>query len=422
MEIQRNWAGNYQYNAARFHIPERVEDLQQLVSRSNQVKVLGTRHSFNHIADTTEDLISLGNFNRVLELDREKMTVTVEAGIRYSDLGQYLQMKGFALPNMASLPHISVAGACATATHGSGDKNRSLAASVRSLEMITGEGDVVHVSRDESNEQMDGLAVGLGALGVVTKLTLDVVPSFQMRQDVYENLPLSSLKEHFDEISSSAYSVSLFTDWREERFNQVWLKQRLTEGESIQQKDVFFGATLATCKLHPVPGHGAEHCTEQMGVAGDWHERLPHFRMDFTPSSGKELQSEYIIPREHAYEALQAIAPLKEEIAPLLHISEIRTIAADQIWMSPYYKQNSVGLHFTWKDNWEEVQKVLPKIEECLAPFHARPHWGKLFTMAPEHLQGLYEKLPDFQQLLGQYDPNGKFRNKFLNTYIYKKN
>lgn len=419
MEVQRNWAGNYQYNATRFHIPETVEQVQQLVSRSNLVKVLGTRHSFNHIADTTEDLISLGKFNRVLKLDPEEQTVTVESGIKYSDLCQYLQRNGFGLENMASLPHISVAGACATATHGSGNKNRTLAASIRALEMVTGEGDVVHFSRDESHEHMDGVAVGLGGLGVVTKLTLDVVPTYQMRQDVYEHLSFSALKEHFEEISSSAYSVSLFTDWQEERFNQVWLKERITEGNTIQRNAEFFGATLATSNCHPVPGHGAEHCTEQMGIAGHWHERLPHFRMDFTPSSGQELQSEYIIPREHTYDALQAIAQLKGEIAPLLHISEIRTIAGDHLWMSPYYKQNSVGIHFTWKDNWEEVQKVLPKIEERLAPFHARPHWGKLFTMAPEHVKGLYEKLPDFQQLLGQYDPNGKFRNKFLNTYIY---
>ncbi|MDQ0253255.1 xylitol oxidase [Evansella vedderi] len=419
MEEQRNWAGNFKYSAARIHKPESMEQVQQLVARSNKVKVLGTRHSFNAIADTTEDHISLGNLNRVLELDRERRTVTVEGGIQYSDLCQYLHQNGYGLPNMASLPHISVAGACATATHGSGDENHILATSVREMEFVTAKGDVVHFSRDHSPELMGGAAVSLGGLGVVTKLTLDVIPAFQMRQDVYENLPLSNVKGHFEDITSSAYSVSLFTDWREETFNQVWLKHKLTEGISFEEKPEFFGATIATTKVNPVPGSEAVNCTEQLGVTGEWHERLPHFRMDFTPSSGEELQSEYIFPRQHAYDALSAVAQLGEEIAPHLHVSEVRTIAEDDLWMSSCYKQKSVAIHFTWKDDWDSVQKLLPKIEEQLSPFQARPHWGKLFTMEPKHLQGLYEKLPDFQQLLQHYDPQGKFRNKFLDKYIF---
>jgi xylitol oxidase len=419
MGEQRNWAGNYTYNATRWHSPENIEQVKELVNCYSNIRVIGTRHSFNGIADSSEDIISLQNLNKVVSLDRENQTVTVEGGIKYSELSRYLHQHGYALQNLASLPHISVAGACTTATHGSGDQNSNLATAVVEMEIVTAAGDIVYFSLKDNEELMHGVVVGLGGLGVVTKLTLSVVPAFSMKQHVYENLPLSVLKEHFDNIFSSAYSVSLFTDWKNDMFNQVWLKHYLPVQNSFEAEPEFFGALLATENRHPVQGLGTENCTKQLGISGPWFERLPHFRMDFTPSSGKELQSEYIVPRCHAYDALCTISKIREHVAPLLHISEVRTIAKDELWMSPCYQQDSVAIHFTWIDNWVAVQEVLPKIEEQLAPFNARPHWGKLFTMPPAQLQSRYERLPDFQQLLQNYDPQGKFRNKFLNTYIF---
>jgi xylitol oxidase len=418
VENDRNWAGNYRYSASELHVPENVGQVQELVARSSRLKVLGTRHSFNGIADSTESLLSLEKLNRVTALDHTRNKVTVEAGIRYGELCQYLHSNGYALHNLASLPHITVAGACATATHGSGDLNGNLATAVHSLEVVKADGETVVFSREQQDEVIAGAVVGLGGLGVVTKITLDVIPVFQMSQYVYDNLPLVHLKEHFDDIFSSAYSVSLFTDWKKATFNQVWLKRRVTDHASAQVEPEFFGATPATAHRHPVPGHTSENCNEQMGIPGPWYERLPHFRMDFTPSAGEELQSEYFVPRQDAYHALCAIDRLREYISPLLHVSEVRTIAEDNLWMSPCYKQESVAIHFTWKANWGAVQQVLPIIEKQLAPFHARPHWGKLFAMPPARLQTLYEKLPDFQQLLLHCDPQGKFRNAFLNKYI----
>jgi alditol oxidase len=419
MNNPSNWAGNYVYRAARLHQPKTVEQIQELVTHSDKLKALGTRHSFNDIADSAGDLISLEHFDKVVGLDPERRTVTVEAGIRYAQLARWLHGEGYALHNLASLPHISVAGACATATHGSGDHHGSLATAVSGMEMVTGSGDRLTFSREQDRDQMDGAVVGLGGLGVITKLTLDVSPTFEMQQDVYENLPLEELEDHFDELSSSAYSVSLFTDWRNEDFNQVWLKRRVSDGVSIKAEPQLFGARLAKSRLHPIAMISAENCTEQMGICGPWFERLPHFRMDFTPSSGEELQSEYLVPRQHAFAALCVIDQLREHVAPLIQISEVRTIAADNLWMSPFYEQACIAIHFTWKKDWDGVRNVLPIIEEGLAPFEARPHWGKLFTMSPARLQALYKRMPDFRQLLGQYDPQGKFRNDFLERYIF---
>lgn len=419
IDHRSNWAGNYRYSAARLHHPETIAQIQELVVHRTKLRVLGSRHSFNGIADCSEDQISLSHFDRVIAVDPERRTVIVEAGVRYGDLCASLHREGFALHNMASLPHISVAGACATATHGSGEGNRNLATAVSAMEVVDGKGDVVTLSREHDGDQFAGAVVGLGGLGVVTRLTLDVEPAYEMRQEVYENLPLAQLEAHFDEIQASAYSVSLFTDWQSERVSQVWLKRRVGDGSEAEVEPELFGARFVRGRRHPIPGISAESCTEQMGISGPWHERLPHFRMEFTPSSGEELQTEYFVPRPHAMAAFHAISGLRERIGPLLQISEIRTIAADDLWMSPCHKQACVGFHFTWIKDWSAVSKVLPLIEEQLAALDPRPHWGKLFTMQPRQVQAAYAKLPDFRRLLQSYDPEGKFRNSFVDTYIF---
>ena len=415
----KNWAGNLEYSTDRLTSIDSLEQVRDFVKKTSKVKVLGTRHCFNNIADSTDNLLSLKSMDKVVALDPETRTVTIEAGMTYGQLCPYLNSKGFALHNLASLPHISIAGACSTATHGSGDKNGNLATAVSGLEMVTAAGEVVKLSRQADGETFRGAVVGLGALGVITKVTLDIQPTFMMRQYVYENLPLAQLKNNFETIVSSAYSVSLFTDWQKERVNELWIKSRTEEGQAFQANPEFFGAKLATKNLHPIAELSAENCTEQMGVPGPWYERLPHFRIGFTPSAGKELQSEYFVPRHHAVEAILAVQRLRDQVSPYLMISEIRTIAADDLWLSPCYKQPCVTIHFTWKQDWPAVRKLLPVIEKELAPFNARPHWGKLFTIPPARLAFIYEKLPEFIQLSRKYDPQGKFRNEFLNINIF---
>jgi xylitol oxidase len=383
------------------------------------VKVLGTRHSFNSIADSSYNLLSLKPMHEVVHLDPEARAVTVAAGITYGQLCPYLDAKGFALHNLASLPHISIAGAASTATHGSGETNGNLATAIAALEMITATGDVVKLSRVSDGESFRGAVVGLGALGVITRITLDLQPTYTVRQYVYENLPLAQMKEHFDEIQASGYSVSLFTDWQQQRISELWIKSRVREGQSFAAPPEFFGAKLATRNLHPIANLSAENCTEQMGVPGPWYDRLPHFRMGFTPSAGKELQSEYLLPRRNAVDAILAVERLRDQVTPHLLISEIRTIAADDLWMSTCYRQPSVAIHFTWKPDWPAVRQVLPVIERELSPFQARPHWAKLFTLSPVELQSRYERLSEFRQMAAKYDPKGKFRNDFLNKNVF---
>ena len=413
----KNWAGNLEYSTGNVHYPKTVSEVQEVVKKCNKLTSLGSRHSFNTIADSTENQLSLQELNKVVSLDKTANTVTVEAGMRYGDLAPYLHQNGYALHNLASLPHITIAGSCATATHGSGVSNGNLATAIAAIEFVNAAGEIVNLSKKDG-DQFQGAVVGLGALGIVTKVTLDLLPTFNMKQYVYRNLLMGELEKNFDAIVSSGYSVSLFTDWKNKNINEVWVKSKSAAGDADPPAELF-GAKLATKNMHPIEEEDAINCTEQMGVPGPWFERMPHFKMGFKPSAGKELQAEFFVPIEHAYEAMMAMESLHEKITPHLFISEIRTIHEDNLWMSPCYKKTCVALHTTWKQETEIVMNLLPLVEAQLAPFNARPHWAKLFTLPPAVLQSRIEKLADFKALVKQYDPNGKFRNDFLNKNLY---
>lgn len=419
-ERLKNWAGNVEYSTEKLLNVGTLNQVQDFVRKQSKFKVLGTRHCFNTIADSKEQFLSLQDMDNVVALDSAARTVTVAGRMTYGKLAPYLDSKGFALANLASLPHISIAGACSTATHGSGEKNGNLSSTVSALEIVSPGGDVITLTRQQDGERFLASVVGLGALGVVTKVTLDVQPTFQMQQYVYENLPLAQLIEHFDEIEAAAYSVSIFTDWQKQRINEVWLKKIFDPENKADAPEQFFGAKRASRNLHPIAELSAENCTEQMGVPGPWYERLPHFKMGFTPSAGKELQAEYFVPRRNAVDAILAVEKLREQIGPHLLISEIRAIAPDNLWLSPCYHQPSVTIHFTWKQEPDAVMKLLPIIERELAPYNPRPHWGKLFTIPPAQLRARYEKMGEFIRIAREFDPGGKLRNEFLNANLFR--
>jgi xylitol oxidase len=414
-----NWAGNLAYNASRFLSPETVAEAQLAVGDAPKLRVIGSRHCFNDIADTTGAQLSLEHLNRVISLDKSARRVTVEGGIRYSDLGPWLHRQGYALHNFASLPHISVAGACATATHGSGATIGNLATAVAAIEFINAAGDFVSLSREKNPDTFAGSAVSLGALGVITRLTLDVVPAFDVRQQVYRDLPVAALDAHFAEVMASGYSVSIFTDWLGDTVEQVWIKSKVEGTAGSEATQSLHGARPATQNMHPVAELDAVNCTDQMGIAGPAHDRLPHFRIGSTPAGGDDLQAEYFVAREHGPAAVRALYAIGDRLTPVLLISEIRAIAGDDLWMSPCYRRPSIALHFSFKPDLQGALRVLPGIEEALAPFDPRPHWGKLFTMPPAQLQARYAKLEAFRALLKTYDPGGKFRNAFIERNIF---
>jgi len=401
-----NWAGNVRFHAARWHRPTSVAELRDLVGAATAVRVLGTGHSFNAIADTAGDLVSVAGLPPEVDIDSDRGTVRVAAGLRYGDVAPRLHAAGWALPNLASLPHLSIAGAVATGSHGSGDANGNLATAVVGLDLVLADGSLW------APPDVGPWVVGLGALGVVTHLTLRLKPTFEIAQYVYDGVPLPSDPAAVDELFGAGYSVSLFTRWTSDHGNQAWVKG--PHGGTVPPR--WLGGILADGPRHPIPGAPAENCTRQQGIAGPWHERLPHFRPDATPSAGDELQSEYLVSRERAAEALAAMASLSETVAPALHVSELRTVAADELWLSPSYRRDSLAIHFTWVNDAATVAPAMAAVEEVLAPFDARPHWGKLFGYGG--FRERYERFDDFVALVRRHDPAGKFRNAWLDRIL----
>ena len=419
----RNWAGNLTYHATSLHEPRSVAEVQAIVRdiarRSGRVRAVGTRHSFSDVADTDGDLLSLAWQPGRFEVDASAGTVTVDPGVRFGELAQALDEAGFALHTMASLPHISVAGAVATATHGSGITRQNLSAAVAAMDLVTADGDLVRIDRREDPELVDAAAVSLGALGIVTALTLAVEPAYEMRQDVYEDLPIAAFCERFEEIAGIAESVSFFTGWRGPTIDQVWVKSRVESARWVELPDRLHGAILATVQRHPIRGLEPAAATPQLGVVGRWYDRLPHFRLDHTPSSGHELQAELFVDRRDAADAFVALDRMRVDLAPLVQVSEIRTIAADELWLSPAYRRDSVAFHFTWVPDAAAVAPMLRRVEAALEPFEPRPHWGKLSSIAPDVVRARYERLTEFAALAERLDPGGVFRNTFVERLVF---
>lgn len=402
-----NWSGSHRYRAGELHRPQTLEEVRSVVTDAHgTLQVLNTRHTFTAIGDA-DGLISLDRLAGAhgIEIDASARTATVGPAVTYAELARGLTARGFALENLASLPHISVAGAIATGTHGSGIRLGNLATAVRGLELIAGSGD--RLTLGSSDPRLPGAAVHLGALGVVTSVRLAIEPYYELRQDVYLGLGWEVLTAHFEEVMSAGRSVSVFHDFGE-RTREVWVKGDLDR----KVGDDLFGAVPAREPRNPVPGGSPENCTAQLGSPGPWSERLPHFRSGFTPSAGEEIQSEWFVAREDALAAIQALRPLAPRIRELLQIAELRVIAADELWMSPHHRRDSAALHFTWRLEPEPVARVCAEIEAALAPLAPRAHWGKLFSPGP--LRWRPERLTDFLALRAELDPAGRFANPWL--------
>ena len=412
----RSWSGTVDYGPGPLHAPTSVAELRALVGRSSRIRALGTRHSFSEIAASDADLVTLAQLPADLEIDTAARTVRVAAGVRYGELALAAHAQGLATANMGSLPHISVGGATATGTHGSGDRRRSLSSAVRAIELVTADGDQITLSREGDPEIFDGAVLALGTLGIVTHLTLDLVPAMPMRQSVHLDFPAERMGEaDLQAMLAGGSSVSLFHHW-DGHIAQAWVKQVV--GVDEQLPEVWLDGRRADRPVHPLPGMPADFCTDQTGEPGPAHERLPHFRLEFTPSNGEEIQSEYFVAREDIAAALAAVTELGERIRPLLHASEVRSVAADELWLSPAHQRDSACVHFTWKQLPEQVAALLPEIEERLAPFAPRPHWGKVFTTAPEQVRAQYPRLGDFHALRDRLDPGRTFTNAYVDRLL----
>jgi len=412
-----NWAGNVVFTPADVLRPSDIPEAQQMIAAAPKIRPLGTRHSFNDIADGPQ-LISLSDITSPCELDETARTVTVSGAAPYGAVAAFLQEHGWALHNLGSLPHISIAGATATATHGSGDGNGVLSTAVRGVERIGADGELTWVRAGDPD--FDGSVVALGALGVITRMTLAIEPTYDITQQVYTGVAWETFLSEFDEIMGGAYSVSALGRWSTPILSTLWFKNRQRSGEaSAEAAPQRFGGGRVAADVHAIiEGDAPDDNMTPLGTGGAWSSRLAHFRFDRAPSAGgNEIQSEFFVPRAQAVDALRAIRPLGDRIDPLLHVSEFRTFAGDDLWLSGGEGGPRVAIHFTWHQRPAEVAALLPDIEAALAPFTPRAHWGKVYSRGFDQAGG-FRRLDDFAALAARVDPEGKFRNAHLDRVL----
>ncbi len=411
----KNWAGNLSFSSKEFIEIDSVKKLQTIVSNARGIKVLASGHSFSDIADTKDTLISIKNLSFEIGIDSNKREALVPAGMQYSDVSRYLEKHGWAVSNMASLGEVTIAGAILTGTHGSGSSNGILSTAVIGFEMVLESGSILTTDRENSSD-FPGFIVSLGALGVFTKYKLKIVPSFSIRQVVYENINIESIANNFDLVFDRAYSVSFFSNWAQNSTGQIWMKF-LDDSKPFNISSDWIDGNLAKVKQHPVKINDASPCTDQLATSGKWLDRLPHFKLNSSPVSGDEVQTEYLVDRRYVKQYISELAEIGDEIASKVYTTEIRTIKADDLWLSGAYERETVGFHFTWRKS-DSLVNFLPKIESILGKHDGRPHWGKLFDVPKDKLPSRYPKFSDFEVLLQKYDPNKKFRNNFINKYF----
>lgn len=405
--MTRNWAGSHEYTAPEIEIAATVDDVRRLVARPGRVHALGTRHSFTDLPDTTGTLIDVSALAGAVAIDADARSVTVAAGTRYGVLASALHASGFALHNMGSLPHISVAGAAATGTHGSGDANPVLSTAVRALRYVGADAEVHEVRRGDRD--FPALVVGLGAFGIIVEVELDIQPSFRARQDIYDRLTWDAFLDDVDAVTAAAYSVSVFTRWEGDEVGFVWAKTRLRTDDDAVADSILDGHLT----LDRSPLGSGENITE-LGTPGPWMLRLPHFRLDREPSFGAEIQTEYFVDRADAPAALAAVRELAPVVAPHLAVSELRTAARDELWLSPAYERDVLAIHFTWLPHPGDVARLLPQLEGALAPFRARPHWGKAHAFDAVALSRVHPRIADARAVFERLDPDGRFSNAHL--------
>jgi xylitol oxidase len=407
----QNWSKNVEFNDRGYFQPESLIELQELVRSNQKIRARGTAHCFNEIANTSSYAINLAKMPKIIEVSAATNSVKVSSGLTYGELAPELHSQGWALNNLASLPHISIAGSISTGTHGSGIKNQNLANQVLSLDIVTAEGELRHI--DRTNPAFNALVVGLGLGGIVYQYELKIEPTFEIRQVIYPEIPFDVLQRNFDQILGTAYSVSYFTDWGSAQVGNLWCKFR--DDEVIPES--VGGSAQADKKYHPIPSVDPVACTDQLGESGDWHQRLSHFKLEFTPSVGEEIQTEFFVDRKDAAAAIEAVSKLGEEITPLLWITELRTLAADDLWLSGAYQRDTLAIHFTWKKDLA-IFPVIERVEAALRPFNYRPHWGKVFTADGKYLSSVYPKMSEFKALVEALDPASKFENTFIRRIL----
>lgn len=416
----RNWAGNVQFTAQSFIQPENETEIAAALLKSEQLRVVGTGHSWSTICTTNQNLLNLDRYNKVLQVDKEKLQVTVQPGIKLWQLNEYIDKQGLALKNLGSIARQSLAGAISTATHGTGIGFQILASQIEKFKLIKPDGDILEIHSEKDKDLFNLSIVNLGALGVISEMTINVVPAYQLHDRTYV-APLQEVIDNLDELveetdhfklwwfphvdqavvyrytrTQQAANDSRLRQWLMDEFLSVNVYRLLLKAGNIN-RDWRRNINRTLVKKFIQPLNRIEKSYKVFNVLEPPIHREVEWAFDI--SVAKELLREYT----------SFINASKHRIN---FIQEIRFTKADEYALSPCYGRNTMWLGAYNADNfgWEEL---MSDFESLAIKYKGRPHWGKEFNVSATYLQQQYPNFKKFTTLREQFDPTGKLLNDF---------
>lgn len=454
--LHRNWCGNVRFGGTPL-VPESVEQLQEAVRLATPpIRVVGRGHSFSPLAECVGgSLLCLARLNRVLDFRAPTSmgsmgSITVEGGTTYSEIARFLGRQG-ALRNLPSCPQFTVAGAIATATHGSGVTHQNLAADVTMLEFVAGDGSLICYEDGETATLLEGLRVHLGCLGVVSRLTLVVCPFYEVETFCYIDVPLAPMIENLPALWTTCDSLSVWTSgfgrgpgagtcWMVFRhFCPHWKPSAAVPEHTPPQELLLHGGSFLQGPVNRYCTDPHEPVTITPTGKRAWHDALTQTLHEGqeTSMTTTDIQAEFFVALQHAQAAIRAVwgtarewsfsspwGATGEPMKGLVDAMEFRQVKGDGAWLSPQHI-DSLGIHISFNSDpgrRAEVEACLHLLEAALEPFDARAHWGKLapLTTAPARLEELYDdRLRCFRALCGVHDPSGKFRNVWVRRALF---
>lgn len=423
-----NWAGNQSCAPTSIRRPtseaELVAIVKEAANNGTRVKCVGAGHSFTPIACTDGVLVDLSGYGRILSHDPGARTVTMQAGITLSTLCDELDQRGLALENMGDIGYQSIAGAAATATHGTGWHFGNISSRIVGMRLIAGDGSIVDATSDENPEVLAAARVGVGALGIVSTVTLQAVKAFRLHA-IEEPMRLDDLLSDFDGYMSSADHVEFYwvphTSWaltkRNRRTDEPAMPRSKAKAviDDLLITNVGFGALCRVGRRRPnlIP-----RLAKMLPSTGRLEYTDRSDRVFTSPRRVKFYEMEYAIPRDAIPEALNRVRRLVDEAGIQLSFPvEVRVVSPDDIPLSTAHGRATgyIAIHVYQGTPYDTY---FQGVERIMDSYHGRPHWGKMHFQGHETLAQRYPKWDEFQAVRRRLDPEGRFTNQYLERVL----
>lgn len=415
----RNWSGSQVCYPKTRSAPADLAQLQNLLKDSTgTIRPVGSGHSFMPLVPTDDTIVSLSRLTGLISVDQKQQQARVWAGTRLGDIGQPLADNGQALLNMPDIDEQSLAGAIATATHGTGAQLACMSNYVEALQLVLANGEVMECSRTQNQAVFNAAQVNIGALGIISQVTLQNQARYKLKRET-SWLPIEEILQNAESLADNNRNFEFyfipftgmgFIDVQNITDEPVTVVEKLDQNDGAEDLKTARDILSWSPKLRElVLGTYMKTLPKEVNVANSWQNYASERNVRFN-------EMEYHLPRENMVKAFNEIRNIVETQFPEVFFPfEVRFIKSDDIWLSPFNGREtcSIAVH---RYHQEDYKDMFAAIEPVMQKYNGRPHWGKLNTMNSAQFSEHYAHWQDFKDIRQQLDPNGQFLNLYLSS------